>query len=172
MFKQPALAPSPQPRPAPTTRALPAECADQRGPFWMPIRGPTRTPIDRSSTRYRRGEGDCPCLSMVRTTIERKCEIHGGDRHAGGHHRQLCQQPHPSGLAATENGRVDIGRTSPRNRRRTKIDARPRYRTHLGEHGVSDYRLISVAIKLSRTVPIDCSLALKEEYLHRPAGRI
>src|SRR6266436_5542092 len=46
MIKQPALAPSPQPRPAPTVRALPAELAAQRGPFWMPIRGPNPTPID------------------------------------------------------------------------------------------------------------------------------
>src|SRR4051812_22744518 len=50
MFKQPALAPSPQPRPAPTTRALPAEHADQRGPFWMPIGGPSRTPIDKQES--------------------------------------------------------------------------------------------------------------------------
>ncbi len=33
MIKQPALAPSPQPRPAPTVRALPAELAVQRSPF-------------------------------------------------------------------------------------------------------------------------------------------
>src|SRR5260221_13319876 len=46
MIKQPALAPSPQPRPAPTVRAPPAELAAQRGPFWMPIRGPNPTPID------------------------------------------------------------------------------------------------------------------------------
>src|ERR1022692_3116470 len=46
MIKQPALAPPPQPRPAPTVRALPAELAVQRGPFWMPIRGPNPTPID------------------------------------------------------------------------------------------------------------------------------
>src|SRR5258708_30063889 len=46
MIKQPALAPSPQPRPAPTVRALPAELAAQRGPFCMPIRGPNPTPID------------------------------------------------------------------------------------------------------------------------------
>jgi hypothetical protein len=39
-------APSPQPRPAPTPRALPAKHADQRGPSWMPIRGPIPTPID------------------------------------------------------------------------------------------------------------------------------
>src|SRR5580700_2833495 len=44
--KQPALAPSPQPRPAPTARALPSELVAQRGPFWMPIRGPNLTPID------------------------------------------------------------------------------------------------------------------------------
>lgn len=50
MFKQPALAPSPQPRPAPTTRALPAEHADQRGPFWRPIGGPSQTPIDTGLT--------------------------------------------------------------------------------------------------------------------------
>src|SRR5450432_3884321 len=47
MIKQPALAPSPQPRPAPTVQALPAELAVQRGPFWMPIRGPNPTPIDK-----------------------------------------------------------------------------------------------------------------------------
>src|SRR3954454_17287505 len=52
MFKQPALAPSPQPRPAPTTRALPAEHADQRGPFWMPIGGPSQTPIDRRALLF------------------------------------------------------------------------------------------------------------------------
>src|SRR5712664_3266619 len=50
MIKQPALAPSPQPRPAPTVRALPAELAAQRGPFWMPIRGPNPTPIDTPIT--------------------------------------------------------------------------------------------------------------------------
>ena len=44
---QPALASSPQPRPAPTPRALPSEYAAQRGPFWMPIRGPDPVPIDR-----------------------------------------------------------------------------------------------------------------------------
>jgi hypothetical protein len=33
MIIQPALAPFPQPRPAPTARALPAEHADQRGPL-------------------------------------------------------------------------------------------------------------------------------------------
>jgi ABC-type sulfate transport system permease component len=43
---QTTLAPSPQSRPAPTVRALPPELAVQRGPFWMPIRGPNPTPID------------------------------------------------------------------------------------------------------------------------------
>jgi hypothetical protein len=28
-------------------RALPAEHADQRGPFWMPVEGPSPTPIDK-----------------------------------------------------------------------------------------------------------------------------
>src|SRR5882724_6639881 len=46
---QPALAPSPQPRPAPTARALPSKPDAQRGPFWMPIRGPNPTPIDKQS---------------------------------------------------------------------------------------------------------------------------
>src|SRR5664279_1759757 len=50
MIIQPALAPSPQPRPAPTVRALPAELAVQRGPFCMPIRGPNPTPIDKYDT--------------------------------------------------------------------------------------------------------------------------
>ena len=45
-IKQPALALSPQPRPAPTARALPLKLVDQRGPFWVPIRGPIPTPID------------------------------------------------------------------------------------------------------------------------------
>src|SRR6267378_8616701 len=58
MIKQPALAPSPQPRPAPTVRALPVELAAQRGPFWMPIRGPNPTPIDMLavSTGHLRGK--------------------------------------------------------------------------------------------------------------------
>src|SRR3954468_20932418 len=43
---KPPLAPSPQSRPAPTARALPPKPAAQRGPFWMPIRGPDPTPID------------------------------------------------------------------------------------------------------------------------------
>ena len=42
-----ALAPSPQPRPAPTARALPPKHVDQRGPFWTPIRGPVPMPIDK-----------------------------------------------------------------------------------------------------------------------------
>src|SRR5437868_548090 len=44
--RQPALAPSPQPRPAPTGRALIAQNVGRGGPFWMPIRGPDQTPID------------------------------------------------------------------------------------------------------------------------------
>jgi hypothetical protein len=35
--RQPALAPSPQPRPALRARALPSGPVAQRGPFWMPI---------------------------------------------------------------------------------------------------------------------------------------
>src|SRR5476649_426118 len=52
MIKHPALAPSPQPRPAPTVRALPVELAVQRGPFWMPIRGPNPTPIDTKDQHH------------------------------------------------------------------------------------------------------------------------
>ena len=37
--RQPALAPSPQPRPAPTVRALPPKPVAQRGQNWTPIRG-------------------------------------------------------------------------------------------------------------------------------------
>src|SRR5208282_5359427 len=43
---QPALAPSPQPRPAPTGRALIAQNVGKGGPFRMPIRGPDWMPID------------------------------------------------------------------------------------------------------------------------------
>jgi hypothetical protein len=57
MIKQPALAPSPQPRPAPTVRALPPELAVQRGPFWMPIRGPNPTPIDTAEDRSAKSNG-------------------------------------------------------------------------------------------------------------------
>ena len=53
---KPALAPSPQPRPAPTARALPSELVAQRGPFWMPIRGPNPTPIDSNVKRWRNAE--------------------------------------------------------------------------------------------------------------------
>ena len=42
----PALAPSPQPRPAPTGRALIAQSVERWGPSWMPIRGPVWAPID------------------------------------------------------------------------------------------------------------------------------
>jgi hypothetical protein len=45
-FRRLAAELTPQPRPAPTVRALPVELAAQRGPFWMPIRGPNPTPID------------------------------------------------------------------------------------------------------------------------------
>ena len=44
--RQPALAPSPQPRPAPTGRTLIVRNAKRGGPPWMPIWGPDRTPID------------------------------------------------------------------------------------------------------------------------------
>src|ERR1700761_8223836 len=43
---QPALAPSPQPRPAPTRRALPSKPVAQRGQNWTPIRGQIWEPID------------------------------------------------------------------------------------------------------------------------------
>jgi hypothetical protein len=45
--RKPALAPSPQPRPAPTGQALIARNVGRGGPDWMPIGGPDRTPIDR-----------------------------------------------------------------------------------------------------------------------------
>jgi hypothetical protein len=38
-IKQPALASVPQPRPAPTRRALPAKPDAQRGQNWTPMRG-------------------------------------------------------------------------------------------------------------------------------------
>src|SRR5580692_1474364 len=50
--RQPALAPSPQPRPAPTARPLIAQNDGQGGPFWMPIRGPVRTPIDTETLEF------------------------------------------------------------------------------------------------------------------------
>src|SRR5438093_9733919 len=45
-IQQPALAPSPQPRPAPTGRALPPNLAAQGGQNWTPIRGQIWAPID------------------------------------------------------------------------------------------------------------------------------
>src|SRR5271165_1886074 len=49
---QPALAPSPQPRPAPTGRALIAQNVGKGGPFRMPIRGPDWMPIDNLYTGH------------------------------------------------------------------------------------------------------------------------
>lgn len=40
---------------SPTVRALPAELAAPRGPFWMPIRGPNPTPMDTHLRRDRSG---------------------------------------------------------------------------------------------------------------------
>src|SRR5881227_3820258 len=50
MIKQSALAPSPQPRPAPTARALPSGLIAQGGQNWTPIGGQIWTPIDRMTT--------------------------------------------------------------------------------------------------------------------------
>jgi tripartite-type tricarboxylate transporter receptor subunit TctC len=44
--RQPALGPSPQPRPAPTARALPPEPVAQEGQNWTPIGGQIWKPID------------------------------------------------------------------------------------------------------------------------------
>jgi hypothetical protein len=51
--RQPALAPSPQPRPASKGRTLIVRSANRGGPFWMPI----RVPIERrlTSGRWRPG---------------------------------------------------------------------------------------------------------------------
>src|SRR5437762_4235591 len=46
-IQQPALAPSPQPRPAPTGRALPPNLDAQGGQNWTPIRGQIWAPIDK-----------------------------------------------------------------------------------------------------------------------------
>jgi DNA replication protein DnaC len=56
--QQPALAPSPQPRPAPTARALIVRNEKRGGPFWMPIWGPNPTPIDRDRTARDTGRPD------------------------------------------------------------------------------------------------------------------
>jgi hypothetical protein len=55
--RQPALAPSPQPRPAPTGRTLIVRNAKRGGPSWMPIWGPDRTPIDNCGHCEARQEG-------------------------------------------------------------------------------------------------------------------
>src|SRR5277367_1666571 len=46
--RQPVLAPSPQPRPAPTARALPPKHAGKGGQNWTPIGGQICKPIDSS----------------------------------------------------------------------------------------------------------------------------
>jgi hypothetical protein len=51
---QTALVSSPQPRPAPTRRALPPSHAVQRGQNWKPIRGPIWAPIDRLGASLKR----------------------------------------------------------------------------------------------------------------------
>src|ERR1700752_280461 len=45
----PALVSSPQPRPAPTSRALPSNNAAQRGQNWTPMRGQICAPIDNQA---------------------------------------------------------------------------------------------------------------------------
>src|SRR5277367_5535761 len=45
--RQPVLAPSPQPRPAPTARALPPKHAGKGGQNWTPIGGQIWKPIDK-----------------------------------------------------------------------------------------------------------------------------
>src|SRR6476646_2887279 len=59
MIKQPALAPSPQPRPAPTARALPPKSAVQGGQNWTPIRGQICKPIDMFTKRGAQGIAQC-----------------------------------------------------------------------------------------------------------------
>src|SRR5260370_42699416 len=51
---QPALAASPQPRPAPTARALPPGLVEQGGQNWTPIGGQICKPIDRECPRMGR----------------------------------------------------------------------------------------------------------------------
>ena len=71
--RQPALAPSPQPRPAPTARALPPELVAQRGPFWMPIRGPVPMPIDNSRVRTRaRHSREAPGRMLIHDQFSRR----------------------------------------------------------------------------------------------------
>src|SRR4051812_37087821 len=66
---KPALAPSPQLRPAPTARALRAEPAAQRGPFGMPTRGPNPTAIDIRSL----SPADWPPCAREQIGPERFC---------------------------------------------------------------------------------------------------
>src|ERR1700688_1613623 len=68
--RQPALAPSPQPRPAPTGRALIAQNVRRGGPFWTPIRGPDRMPTDTAAPLARRQPGDrAPLIMEVNPSI-------------------------------------------------------------------------------------------------------
>src|SRR5205809_554695 len=93
-IQQPALAPSPQPRPAPTGRALPPNLAAQGGQNWTPIRGQIWAPIDmaghlctdhwfgsgreRSSRSAPRGENKWHLVSDAGMTLKQK-----GKRGAG-----------------------------------------------------------------------------------------
>src|SRR6516164_11562845 len=70
IIKQAALAPSPQPRPAPTARALPPKRVDQRGPFWVPIRGPIPTPIDRLKPMSVENLVSCALAGIERDRLE------------------------------------------------------------------------------------------------------
>src|SRR3974390_3731181 len=77
--RKPALAPSPQPRPAPTVRALPPEPVAQRGQNWTPIGGQSWKPIDTWTLATEIGTGVLTHALMIFCPLTRKspCEVFG-----------------------------------------------------------------------------------------------
>jgi hypothetical protein len=102
--RQPALDPSPQPRPAPTGRALIAQNAKRRGPCWMPIGGPDWTPIDRHIGLRR-------CLASA--AISFQCRIQPGRCCSGARPSRALIQTRVSPQLPSNLDRVDAGLLPP-----------------------------------------------------------
>lgn len=159
-IKLPALVSSPLSRPAPTRRALPAERADQRGSFWMPIRG---VPVQcRLTLRCRRGNVSAHFREFVDRQVVRRRALRSteglsGRRGSVGrrHQRQgdegkgrladgLDQKVRC--IATVGAGRGDAGSSDPRDEQRRA--------ERKGPKGREGPRLRALYVALQRDSPI------------------